>query len=112
MANNRCTYQQQYNVSIPRNMIAEIAGDDDLSRKDVRVILMLFTHLDGYSEPINVRSNCPDPYNYKSVDIENIAETLCMKKKDVKESIKRLEKIGYIEKGSNNSVKGGYRFTF
>lgn len=112
MANNRCTYQQQYNVSIPRIMIAEIASNDRLSKKDLRVILMLFTHLDGYSEPMSARANCPDPENYKRIDVENIADTLCMKKKDVKDSIKRIEKEGYIEKGSNNSVKGGYRFTF
>ena len=111
MANNRCTYQQQNNVSIPKKALVDyIATNASLSKKDLRVALVLFTELDGWCEP--EKSIGVDPKNFKKIDVEKIAEVLDMKEKDVKASIKLLENELIIERGSSNVTNKGYRFTF
>ena len=53
-----------------------------------------------------------DTENFKSIDVKKISETLDISKSDVKDSIKTLIDNFIIEKGSNDIVKDGYRFTF
>lgn len=105
MANNKFTYQQQRNVSIPRDALINIASLD-LGKKDYKVLVVLFTQLDGWGGGTN------DPLNYKKIDINSIAQTLSLKKKDVRASIDTLLDEGLIELGDNDTVRYGYRFTF
>lgn len=111
MANNNATYQQVHTVSIQRDKLVEISTNLNLSKKDLRVFLILLTQLDGYKYTSRMK-NKPDPMNFKRVDIESIAETLSMTKKEVRRSIELLELEGYIEDGDNETIKNGYRFTF
>lgn len=108
MANNRVTYQQQTNVSIPRKGILSIACDDKLKKVDYKVILCLFSTLDGWK----YSSRTPDPENFKAIDISQIADNAGVSKKDVKESINKLIDRGYIQDGCNDTISKGYRFTF
>lgn len=113
MSNNRNTYQQVETVSIKRNEIINLATNLDLSKKDYRVLLLLFTQLDGYSIPQNNRREWKDPLNFKMLNLDAIADTLCLSLKETKKSIKTLHEEGIIEKGDNGTtVIGGYRFTF
>lgn len=112
MANNRCTYQQVTNVSINKEKLIEIASDDSLSELDLRVLLVLFTELNGWKEPASINDRTKDPENFTKVDIKTISDTLMYKKKKIKESIDRLRKVGLIESGTNDRVRDGWRFTF
>lgn len=76
---------------------------------------MLFTQLDGFKLPEPGSSNFhnyKDPLNYKSISVEQIADTLNLKKKKVRKSIDLIDSLYLIECGSNETVKNGYRFTF
>lgn len=113
MANNRNTYQQVNNVSVPKNELREyVAYNEELNKKDYKVFIMLLTELDGYSPPKNRSFNDSDPLNFTKVDSEQIAKRLNMDESDVKKSIKKLVKEGIIEKGNTHNMKNGYRFTF
>lgn len=109
MANNRCTYQQVSNVSIPKVNLLEIARNEELSKKDFRVLLCLFTELDGWKPGVY---NTKDPQNYKKIDIKTIAYSLCMNKKDVRHAIEKLLDCDIIEEGYSDTVSNGYRFCF
>lgn len=110
-------YQQTYSVSIPKEALTKcVIANEDLSKKDIRVCLLLLTKLGGYGiregmSPADKRAK-PDPLNYASIDINSIADTLNLKKKEVKNSINTLIDYGIIEEGSNDTVSKGYRFTF
>lgn len=110
MANNRCVYQQQTNVSIPRQALIEIASNQELDEDDLRVVLALFTELNGWRESENGRS--VDPENFKILDKDSIADELGIKKKHVRKSIERLIDECIIEQGSSATVRHGYRFRF
>ena len=113
MANNRNTYQQQNNVSINKNKLLDIAQDPDLSKIDYKVLITLFTELNGWrGGGYNNRGNNNDPKNFKRIDVERIADSLDVEKKKVKKSIDKLLDFGLIEKGSSRNIKKGYRFTF
>lgn len=114
MANNRNTYQQEHTISVKRDKIVDIASRIDLGKKDLRVFLILLTQLDGYSYPETRRVNGTyrDPLNFKKIDIEQMSDILSMSKKDVKKSVEFLNDEGIIERGSNDTIKNGYRFTF
>lgn len=111
MANVKAVYQQINTVSVQRIAIIDIASDEDLSCKDYKVLLMLLSQLEGYSRPVNYKEE-NDPLNFKRINPESIADALRIKKKDVKKSIQWLLELGYIEMGSNETIKNGYRFTF
>lgn len=108
MANNKYVYQQVNNVSIPKMKLDVIASDENLGKTDLRVLLELFTKLDGFAP----NSRAVDPANFNSVDCLFIADRIGSSKKKVKLSLEHLVELGYIEKGSSNTVKSGYRFTF
>lgn len=112
MSNHRSTYQQQETVSIKRDKMIDLASDTEYSKKDYKVLLLLLSQLDGYTVPIKVSQNHKDPLNFKILDIEKMADTLSMSKKEVKKSIEKLHDDGILEKGSNDTIKNGYRFTF
>lgn len=112
MANNRNTYQQEHTVSIKREKLIEMAVDPVLSKKDLKVLIMLLSQLDGYSMPKTNNPNFKDPLNFKKIDVRKIASTLEMDNKTVKKSIRKLHNEWYIEEGSNDTIKKGYRLTF
>ena len=103
MANNKATYQQVHNVSINKDALAEIASNMDLSKKDLKVLLLLFTQLDGYKMPFNNERKTKDPMNFSIIDVDTIADALYMSKKSVRKCIDRIHDEGYIEKGSNKT---------
>lgn len=112
MAANRNTKQYEHTVSIRREALLKLSKNEKLNKRDYRVLILLFTQLDGFKgSGINGR-DIQDPENYRKIDIKSMAKTLDMDKKDVKKSIKRLCKEIIIEDGSNDSVEQGYRFTF
>jgi hypothetical protein len=112
MSSHSATYQQIHTVSIRKEAIIErLLIDDKFSKDELRVILLLLTKLDGYKEPENyARAN--DPYNFKAISIKQISSTLDIKSKKVEKIIDYLVDEDVLEKGSNDSVKKGYRFTF
>lgn len=109
MAQNNYTYQQIRNVSINKNNLQDLAANTSLSETDIRVCLVLFTELNGWS---NDGSHKKDPLNFKMVDKDSIARTLGIKKKKVKKAIDNLIAEGYVENGDSETVSNGYRFTF
>lgn len=109
MSNHNSTYQQVKTVSVNRENLLEIATNKNLSKTDLRVFLVLLTQLDGYRLPERYSK---DPANFRIVDIKSIAKRLDIGKSDVKESIQQLEEEGLLEKGGNDLIKSGYRFTF
>lgn len=111
MANNRHVYQQVNNVSINKKQLLEIATNQALNEQDLRVLICLFTELNGWIEPKNTRQ-IKDPRNYKKIDKGQIADLLGIRKKDVKKSIKKLMDACLIEPGDSDTVINGYRFTF
>ena len=112
MANNRNTYQQVQTVSVSRDKLIEIASDIDYNKKDLKVFLALLTQLDGYTIPIKSNKDQQDTLNFKMIDKDSLADLLSLSKKEVNKSINKLYNDGYIEKGDNATIKGGYRFTF
>lgn len=110
MANNRCTYQQVTNVSINKDSLLNIAADYELSKKDYKVLLCLFTELDGWA-PSTTRYT-KDPLNFKKIDIKAISQVLGIDKKEIKKSVRNLIEAEIIECGDSDTVKDGYRFTF
>lgn len=113
MANNNFTYQQVYTVSVNKRSISKIASDEDLSKNDYKVFLVLLTQLEGYRYDYESKGRKRvDPENFKSIDINVIAKTTFLSKKKIKKSIKNLINGGYLETGSNDVIEDGYRFTF
>ena len=110
MANNRNTYQQTYNVSVPKTELLDfVVYNKELNKKDYKIFLMLLTELNGYSKSSNSKE---DPKNFTKIDTEQISTKLCIDESDVKKSIKKLVREGIIEKGNTTNMKNGYRFTF
>ena len=68
MANNNAVYQQMTNVSIPRDRLMWLAADDGMSKKAYKVMLCLFTQLDGYNKITQRRTK--DPQNFKMIDFK------------------------------------------
>ena len=110
MANNRCTYQQMYNVSVPKENLLKIAKDEALNKKDYKVFICLLTELDGWKPSKDMKTK--DPLNFKKIDVSKIADELDMTKKEVKKSISNLMKYGIIEDGDTKTLECGYRFQF
>lgn len=107
-------FQYQRTISVPREpFITKIIEDKRLSLDELRVCLLLLTELDGWDLDRKFkRPATVDPENFKSVDIESIADTLKIKKKKVKEAIKLLLDEDIIEVSETRAAKVGYRFTF
>ena len=113
MASNRCTYQQTYNVSVPKKELLDyVVYNEDLSKTDYRIFMMLLTELNGYRPAKNDKWGDRDPQVFTKIDTEQIADQLNISEKKVKESIKTLIDQGIIEKGDTVNMKNGYRFRF
>lgn len=97
-------------VSVPKDPFLEaVVTNKELSKKDLRVCMILLTELDGFHRGSKERD---DPLNFRAISVENIADTLRMSKSDVKESIRNLIDYQIIQRGDSPTVKKGYRFKF
>lgn len=107
-------FQWKHTISVPREQfIKNVVERSDLDIISMRVCLLLLTELDGWNLDRRLkRPNTDDPFNFKSIDAKQIADTLKIKKKEVKEAVKYLESLGIIEKGESRSSSKGWRFTF
>ena len=112
MANSRATSQQLNNVSINKSKLIEIAGNSVLSKKDLRVLLCLFTELEGYVPPKIERHDTKDPLNYTKIDVKSISEIVGITKKEVKKCIENLIDAELLDPGDSETIKNGYRFMF
>lgn len=111
MASRNSVYQQITSFSVPREGFLEhIVSNEKLDKKQLRVILVLLTEIDGWPEEKTYNDN--DPYNFKKVNASQIAITLGLKKSDVKCILEELVDLHIIQEGRSNTVKHGYRFTF
>lgn len=109
--NSRNVYQMTLTVSVPKKELLEwVVYNKDLSKKDLRVFMILLTELHGYSSPL--RGTAEDPQNFRKIDTEKISVELEMDESDVKESIKHLRDNAIIERGDSTNSVNGYRFTF
>jgi DNA-binding MarR family transcriptional regulator len=99
MAKTAKTFQYKQTISINREgFTTYVVQDDRLSKKELRVICMLLTHLDSITP--------------KEINMKTIADVLNLKKKDVEEAIVNLIEYEILEQSSSGSVKNGYMFTF
>lgn len=104
-------YQGKVSFSVPREPFRNlIILNDSLSKKDLKVALLLLTELTGFNPGATARRE--DPGVYKKVSPKAIAKELDISKEDVKRSLDVLLKQGIIEEGSTPAVEKGYRFTF
>lgn len=118
MANNRCVYQQEYTVSVPKQELLEnIVYNNNFKERDLRVFLLLLTELNGYrsdtsSSRTRVLNSTNEKRNFKKISPGKISDELGYSKDEIKKSIKKLLKYGVLEMGDSNGSKDGYRFTF
>ncbi len=98
MAEYKKVHQNKNTITIPRDSISLLAENPNLSKKDYRVALFLLCRLDGE--------------RYTMIDIEQIAESLYISKKDVKKSLNNLIFEGLLVCGSDDHVSDGYKFLF
>lgn len=93
------TFQYKSTMSINRErFINVVVTNTNLTKKDLRVVMHLMTHLDSLS--------------FRDISKKHIAETLEMSKSDVTESINNLLMQCVIERGSSDTVKNGYMLLF
>lgn len=99
MATSKNTFQYKQTISINRdNFMNKIVLNDQLSKKDLRVILHLLTHLDSI--------------NPKEISKKQIADDLNIGKKDVNNAIETLMAHEIIDTSSSGSVRNGYLILF
>ena len=111
MALTKEVTRRKYSVSFNRqNFMDNVIIPRDLSKRDLRIILLLLCRLDGYVPPKTVRSNTKDPANFSDISIKRIAKTLGYKKSEVKKSLKKLVELEILEYGVNEANEHGYRF--
>lgn len=120
MANNRNLTQTTYKVSIPKEGIMEkiIENRDFLKKDDLTVIFLLMTKLEGWTPPESQSNKYGggddykrDPRNFQAIDFDWAAQTLNIKKKDLKKSIKNLLSLDILEQGDDARIlQDGYRF--
>lgn len=97
MAKN--TFQYKTTISVNRErFVSAVVYNQNLRKKDYRVLLQLMTHLDSMT--------------FKEISKKNIAEVLEMSKSDVSDAIDNLIFEDIIERGSSGSVSGGYKLCF
>lgn len=99
MSTRRYTFQYKEVISINReSFLNKVVRNPDLSKKDLKVLMHLLTHLDGT--------------NYKALSKKQIASDLYMSKSDVSESLENLLDLDLIQEGESMAVDKGYRLTF
>lgn len=75
-----------------------VAENQNLNKKDLRVFLFLCCRVGSQ--------------HYNRIDKAQMAESLCIAKKDIEKSLDSLENEGIISKGSDDHVKSGYKMTY
>ena len=75
-----------------------VAENQNLNKKDLRVFLFLCCRTGSQ--------------RYTKIDKTQMAESLCIPKKDIDKSLENLENEGIIGKGSDDHVKHGYKMTY
>lgn len=99
MATKRKTFQYKTTISVCRDSFLEkVVLNEDLSKKDLRVVIHLLTHLDSIIP--------------KSISVKQIAKDLNLKKKDVEESIQNLIDHLIIDYTKTGTVEKGYLLLF
>ena len=99
MSTRRYTFQYKEIISINRDsFLNTVVRNDNLSKKDLRVLAHLMTHLDGM--------------NFKAMSKKTIAQDLNISKSDVDKSIENLIDNEILQVGSSASVEKGYRLLF
>jgi len=78
--------------------LQRIAENEELSKKDYKLFIFLSCRLESEF--------------YKRIDIEQIAETLNLTKKEVRKSLENLIDQGIVEEGSDEHVSKGYRMRY
>ena len=112
--NGKSVKQNAETFSVPReNFQKMVVFNDNLDYFDLKVLVFLLTELGSFN-PKNksIAALGNDPMNFKPVRAGSIAKCLSISKKDAKNAIKHLNKLGIIEEGKSYSSKDGYRFTF
>ena len=93
------TFQYKQTMSINRDEFTKyVVKDNRLSKKDLRVLCHLLTHLDAIVP--------------KEISKKNIAYDLDIRKKDVDDSIENLIYYEILIRSSSGSVKNGYMLAF
>lgn len=114
MAAHKYVVQQQETVSFyRRGFLNKVVLNSNLKLKDLRVCLLLLTKLNGFRDRKEIEElnlDIVDPMNFSKIDVKQMAESLGLSTSEVEKSISKLRKNGILEKGSNQVVKGGYRF--
>ena len=119
-------HQYSNTITVPREALLEnVVYNRDLSKKDLRVFLLLLTKLNGVSEEkareYAIAIEIGDDYDESEaskhdvwipLSAKQIAKDLHMDKEDVKESIERLVDENILQVGTSKTVKNGYRFSF
>lgn len=110
----RTFFQNKFVFSVPRKyFLEEIVENDNLSKKEIRVFMLLMCYLNGYRPPkTKMRLDEYDPLNFTEINKAEMARTLRISKKDVSDAINFFVDINILEKGKNKSNRKGYRFTF
>ena len=106
--------QYKENVHIPKESFRYIIMNNNLSKKELRVMCYLLTTLNGYNSlrRLGTSRENDDPRNYTKVDISVLARELEYSKEEVKDTLESLCDRGILEKGSSAVCKKGYRFGF
>lgn len=114
-------------ISVPRDpLLTYVVSNRNLSKKDLRVFLLLLTKLNGvnnkkaqdyetaveYGDDEEGEREASKVDNWIPLSPKQIAEELHMDKTDVKESIDHLLMDGILQVGTSKTVKKGYRFCF
>ena len=93
------SFQYKQNMSINRDgFMQKVVLEENLKKKELRVLLHLLTHLDAK--------------NPKKISKSSIAEDLNISKSDVTNAINTLLDLDIIEWDSSGSIRGGYLLTF
>lgn len=80
------------------NQFQLIAENEDLTKTDLRVFIFLCCRLGSQ--------------RFTKIDKSQLAESLNVSKKKISESLDKLESHEYIEKGSDEHTRNGYRMSY
>lgn len=75
-----------------------VAGNQNLSKKDLRVFISLCCRVTSRF--------------FTKVDKAQLAESLCIPKKEIEKSLDNLVNEGILSKGSDEHVKSGYKMCY
>lgn len=94
--NGHIVYATKFSTDVDK--FQTVAENQNLSKKDLRVFLFLCCRMSSKY--------------YTKVDKNQMAQSLCIAKKDIEKSLDNLENEGIIIKGSDEHVKSGYKMYY